>query len=106
MNGDNIFAAGFLVQAIDILGNYAFEAAFLFHFGQYFMGFAGFHRRKRKIFAVEIIELSRILPKGMYIDDIHHPVFPQFGIYAILASKIRDPCFSTDSGSGHCYRIT
>ena len=100
-----LFAPGFLVQTIDILGDDCLQAALLLPLGQFPVSRIGFGIQDQHLVFIEPVKFLRIFhEKGMTQNG-----FRRIGIFlviqSVLTSEIGDPAFCRNTRTSEKYNV-
>ena len=95
----DFFAAGGLVQAVDVLGDYGQEFSGRFQLGKLVVGRVWLYALNYQFFAVKTVEFLGIRVKKRAADDGFGRILPFLAVKAVLASKVGDSAFGLNSRS-------
>lgn len=95
----DVFAAGRLVEAVDVLGDDGFQLSFLFPLGQLFVGLVGLDAGHQELVPVVFEELfGHTRVAGMAEHEFRRE-FIFLTVEAVLASEIRYAAFGGNAGA-------
>ena len=95
----DVLAARFLVQAVDVLGDDGFQFARFFQFGQFDMGHVGLGVEGQHLVAVEAVKFFRVVHEEGMAEDRFGRVFIVLVVQAVGAAEIGDAAFRRDAGA-------
>ena len=95
----NSFAAGGLVQAVNVLGDDGQKLSGLFKFGQLVVGRVWLYALDYQFLAVKPVEFLGICVKKRAADYGFGRILPFLAVKAVLASKIGDSAFGGNARS-------
>ena len=99
MQFQHVFAAGQLMQAVDILGDHSFQFSFPFQFRETKMGHVGFGALHDQLVAVETVEFLRLCFEEAVTDDGLRRILVFQVVKAVDAAEVRDPAFCRYAGT-------
>ena len=95
----DVLAARFLVQAVDVLGDDGFQFARFFQFGQFDVGHVRLSVEGQHLVAVEAVEFFRVIHKERMAEDRFGRVFIVLVVQTVSAAEIGDAAFRRDAGA-------
>ena len=95
----NFFAAGGLVQAVDVLGDNGKQFSFLFPLGQFQVSFVGLRFQGKHFIPVKAEEFFRLLHEEGVGQDGFRRIIVFLIVKTVHAAEVRDAAFRGDTGA-------
>ena len=99
------FTAGFLMQSVDILGNYSLEFSFFLKLRKLDVRDIRFYAIKKDLFSVKTIKLFRIFHKKRVTDDFLGRIIILLIIQSVNTAEVRDTALGRHTGSTKEYYV-